>query len=237
MARAFISYTGEDISVAQQVCALLEDNGQSCWIAPRDVRGGETWAGEIVTAIQESTAVLVIVSVSASASKHVAREINLADGLDKPIIPLRVDDAPLGGELQYLLGNRQWVAIQPGGGEAGREELIKRLRELEGKAPAVQKPVLRAFVTWERKRMVGAFAFAVLLGILAGWGGASVSADTGTADRELVNSCYDSLQRLPTLAQLPSQTVQGLSTAIDGHVARCSPMFDSITSAQRRSSP
>ena len=33
----FVSHASEDHALAEQVCALLEQRGLKCWIAPRDV--------------------------------------------------------------------------------------------------------------------------------------------------------------------------------------------------------
>ena len=49
----FISYSVKDKNVADAVCANLEAGGIRCWIAPRDVGTGGTWAEEIVQAIRQ----------------------------------------------------------------------------------------------------------------------------------------------------------------------------------------
>jgi TIR domain len=55
MARdVFISYAHLDGAVADRLRALLEENGLSCWIAPRDIVPGMTWADAIVEALQQS---------------------------------------------------------------------------------------------------------------------------------------------------------------------------------------
>ena len=51
---AFVSHAKEDLKAAQAITAALEKRGLKCWIAPRDVRPGRTYAGEIIKGIERS---------------------------------------------------------------------------------------------------------------------------------------------------------------------------------------
>ena len=50
----FMSYASADLAVATLVCDALERAGITCWIAPRDVMGGDLYADSIVRAINTS---------------------------------------------------------------------------------------------------------------------------------------------------------------------------------------
>src|SRR4029079_14603835 len=54
----FISYASHDKAVSETVCKALEGAGLVCWMAPRDVVPGESFAGAIVHAI-DGTQVVV----------------------------------------------------------------------------------------------------------------------------------------------------------------------------------
>lgn len=41
----FLSYSSEDRTVADAVCAGLETQGIRCWLAPRCVEPGQDWVG------------------------------------------------------------------------------------------------------------------------------------------------------------------------------------------------
>ncbi len=41
----FISHSTKDKQWADQLCSSLETVGISCWIAPRDIQPGQSWAG------------------------------------------------------------------------------------------------------------------------------------------------------------------------------------------------
>ena len=105
----FISYASEDTVTANEVCEYLERHEAACWIAPRDVKPGAQYADAIVRAINESTAVLLVLSGSAVASSHVGREIERAASKHKHIIAFRIDAAALSPALEYFLSESQWI--------------------------------------------------------------------------------------------------------------------------------
>ena len=105
----FISYASEDTVTANEVCEYLEGHEAACWIAPRDVKPGAQYADAIVRAINESTAVLLVLSGSAVASSHVGREIERAASKHKHIIAFRIDAAALSPALEYFLSESQWI--------------------------------------------------------------------------------------------------------------------------------
>src|ERR1700722_6123493 len=90
-ARVFISYSSPDAAVAIEVCGALERNGQTCWIAPRDVAAGEFYADAIVRAIDAAKVVLLVLSKHAASSPHVVREIERATSKRCAVVSLRID--------------------------------------------------------------------------------------------------------------------------------------------------
>ena len=70
---------------------------------------GSSYHEEIVQAIENSRAVLLLFSSSANKSAHVLREVELAEQGRKPILPLRIDVSDPAGGLKYMLANKQWV--------------------------------------------------------------------------------------------------------------------------------
>jgi hypothetical protein len=84
----FISYASEDKTVADAVCVALEKAGVGCWIAPRDVVPGESYAGAIVHAIDSAKLLVLILSEHGGSSKHVLREVERASSKDHPVIAL-----------------------------------------------------------------------------------------------------------------------------------------------------
>ena len=114
-ARVFVSYASQDATTANHVVAALEQRGLKCWIAPRDVVPGTLYADEIIGAINEATAVVLILSKQAVESPHVGKEIERASSKRRPIIALRTDSAPLTRAFEYFLSESQWIDVLQGG--------------------------------------------------------------------------------------------------------------------------
>ena len=87
----FISYSSKDKYVADALCHYLEEHNIPCWIAPRDILAGQSWAGAIVKAIRECSAMVLIYSAESNTSHQVANEIDKAFSCAKIIIPFIVD--------------------------------------------------------------------------------------------------------------------------------------------------
>lgn len=109
----FISYSSHDKKVADAACARLEQRGRRCWIAPRDVGGGE-WGKAIVDGIREARIFVLIFSGHANRSPQVNREVERAVSKGIPIIPLRIEDVVPSDSLEYFISNQHWLdALTP----------------------------------------------------------------------------------------------------------------------------
>jgi TolB-like protein/Tfp pilus assembly protein PilF len=107
----FLSYASPDAAVANQVCEFLESHSVACWMAPRDVKPGAAYADAIVRAINEASALVLVLSGAAMASEHVSREVERAASKHKPVVAFRVDGANLSAELEYFLSRSQWIDV------------------------------------------------------------------------------------------------------------------------------
>src|SRR5450432_1800583 len=107
----FLSYASADAVVASQVCQALEAQSVLCWMAPRDVKPGAQYADAIVRAINNTKALVLVLSASAIGSSHVGREVERAASKHKQIIALRIDAAPLTPALEYFLSESQWIDV------------------------------------------------------------------------------------------------------------------------------
>jgi TolB-like protein/tetratricopeptide (TPR) repeat protein len=124
----FISYASQDTAVANAVVETLERNGVRCWIAPRDVIPGSHYADGIMLAISGAKALVLILSESALASKHVGKEVERASSKGLRIIALRTDDAPLTPAFEYFLSESQWIDVGVGGVAAVAAKLVEAVR-------------------------------------------------------------------------------------------------------------
>ena len=121
----FISYRDSvnDKAAAEKVCAHLEAEGFSCWIAPRDVLEGDDFGAAIVSAIQDCRVLVLIFSAAANASRQIARELKLADDAEKTVLPIRIEEVSPSGNFAFFLGAAQFLDAFGG----IREEHLKKL--------------------------------------------------------------------------------------------------------------
>lgn len=103
MRKVFISYEKHDAATATALCSFLEGDGVACWIAPRDIDAGEDYAGQIVRAVKDSKALVVICSDFTRNSGHVLNEVSIAFDQKVQIIPYSLGLVQLGDSLDYYL--------------------------------------------------------------------------------------------------------------------------------------
>jgi WD40 repeat protein len=110
----FVSYAHTDKATADAACALLEQRGIRCWIAPRDIEPGADWGSAVITAIKSCRAVVLVFSAAANTSPQILREVERSVHLGVPVIPVRVEDVMPEGALEYHLGTVHWLdAMSP----------------------------------------------------------------------------------------------------------------------------
>jgi TolB-like protein len=137
----FISYASRDAGVATALVESLERHGIACWIAPRDVDAGAPYADSIVRAISGAKALVLVLSENSVASMHVSKEVERASSKRRPVIALRIDDAPLSPALEYFVGESHWIDARAGGMDAALAKLISAIRKSAPTAPGVVAPV------------------------------------------------------------------------------------------------
>lgn len=109
----FISYSTRDKNMADAICHYLEESGVPCWIAPRDILAGQSWAGAIVKAIRGCAAMILVYSKESNSSHQVANEIDKAFSCAKVIIPFIMDSTPMNDDFDYYLSRKHWLIAYP----------------------------------------------------------------------------------------------------------------------------
>lgn len=84
----FVSYAREDHDVALRFTDDLRAAGIDVWIDQRDIRGGEQWDRAVEKALEESSAMLVILSPDAVQSRTVMDEVSYALEEGKHVVPV-----------------------------------------------------------------------------------------------------------------------------------------------------
>src|SRR2546421_11891803 len=129
----FLSQSAQDKAVADAVCAALEKAAVRCWIAPRDVQPGRSFAGEITRAIQQSKAMVLIFYAHSNNSQQVLREVQLAVSSHLHIIQLRIEDVRPNDDLTYFLSTPHWLDALTPPVEKHLQRLVAAVEALLGK--------------------------------------------------------------------------------------------------------
>ena len=127
MKEVFISYSTIDAINAETVRNILEKNGLSCWMAPRDILGGSNYTKEIPIAIRNCKVFVLILSKNAQSSQWVLKELDSAVNCGKVILPFMLEECILNDEFNFLLTGTQRYAAYQKKAEA-LETLISRIR-------------------------------------------------------------------------------------------------------------
>ncbi|MBC7986450.1 MAG: TIR domain-containing protein [Sphingomonadaceae bacterium] len=105
---AFISHHNSQEKVARHVKAVFERNGVIGWMAPDDIEPGLQFDRAIIEQVKKSDIIVLLFCAQSDQSKHVKREIMLAEDQDKLIYPVRLEAIEPSG-LAYWLQDYQWI--------------------------------------------------------------------------------------------------------------------------------
>ncbi len=105
----YISYAPRDKETAETVCRALEARQLSCWMAPRDVLPGQSFAQALGRAIHSARVFVLVFSSGTNESQQVERELDMAVSAGVPILPLRVEAVRPRESIEYYLAGHHWL--------------------------------------------------------------------------------------------------------------------------------
>lgn len=129
----FISHHSSQYEKARQVKAALAQAGIDGWLAPDDIDPGSAFDTQIIEQVKRSDAVVLLLCANSDQSRHVKRELMIADDEGKPLFPVRLENIEARG-LAYWLKDYQWIDWIGGKGD-GLDRLIAAIRQRLGDAP------------------------------------------------------------------------------------------------------
>jgi len=168
----FISHHSSQAGTARRLRDLLAKSGIRGWMAPDDIEPGVTFDQAIVDQVARSDAIILLLCAASDQSRHVKRELMLAEDHGKPIFPVRLEAvAPKG--LAYWLQDYQWIDWYGGGDEPiGRLIAIINRRpgdEAKPARPTAGGPAPGPVRTgWPGPRKAAYFMLGIVLLALAG---------------------------------------------------------------------
>ena len=139
--KVFICHSSQNKPIADAACAALESQRIPCWIAPRDILGGEEWGEAIINALSECQVVLLIFSLHANNSPQVRREIERAVHKQKVIVPFRIEDVMPSRAMEYALSNTHWLDAMTPPMERRLAELCDTISRILRRSDGAEQPV------------------------------------------------------------------------------------------------
>ncbi len=91
MSHLFISHSTKDKDYVRKLAAELRGRGFAVWVDDKAIRSGDVWETKIEEAVNDCSAVIVVMTKNAKESKWVKNEIDLAWELEKEIFPFLLD--------------------------------------------------------------------------------------------------------------------------------------------------
>jgi hypothetical protein len=125
----FISYPSARNEIATAMCAALEKNGITCWMAPRDILPGMTYADALIQAIDSSKVMVLVYSSETNKSPHILREVERAVHNNIPIIPVRVDNSDPSNAMLYYISTPHWLDAFVPPFEQYLDRLVKTIKQ------------------------------------------------------------------------------------------------------------
>ncbi len=135
----FISHSSKDKLVSDAVCSNLEHAGIRCWMAPRDIRPGDSWGSSIIKGIEDSRVMVIIFSEHANASQQVMREVERAVQKNVVVVPFRIDDVKPTADMEYFLSATHWLDAMTPEMDAHFDKLAATVKSILG-GPLVETP-------------------------------------------------------------------------------------------------
>lgn len=103
----FISHSHFDVEIAFNLCMALEQQGLSCWIAPRNVGIGH-YSTSIIEGIENSKALVLLLSSNSNNSTPVLSELESATNNHLLLIPVRIEDVMPTKSIGYYIRTKNW---------------------------------------------------------------------------------------------------------------------------------
>jgi TolB-like protein len=121
----FISYSRKDAELAFALAEKLRSSGATVWMDTLAIVAAQTWSAEIVNAIKECKALVVLLSPDSVASHNVTKEVALASEMRKTIVPIDVSECELNDAMIYALAGLHRISYHD-------EEALLRSLEKHG---------------------------------------------------------------------------------------------------------
>ena len=123
----FISYSTKDRQIAFDMVDFFESKGVGCYIAPRDIEPGGSYASKLTRAICNSKAIVLVASAAINESEHILNEVDIIVSENKYFVPFFIEEFEMNYDYRYYLGRKQRIIAYPGDPRNHFEKLLDAL--------------------------------------------------------------------------------------------------------------
>ena len=118
--KVFVSHSHADAELAAQVSEALRNEGLEVWDPDLNLLPGDNWAAEVARALEESEAMVVLMTADALSSPWVRREMEYALGAKRysnRLIPVAVGDRGSipAHDVPWIVRQLPWVELEDRG--------------------------------------------------------------------------------------------------------------------------
>lgn len=108
----FISYRRSDRELVAHIVRKLEERGAAVWY-DAEIEGGADWREIIVEALSSSDMLVIFFSEACNQSRQLKKELAIADNMEKPVVPILIENTKPKGAYLYELADRNWLQAFP----------------------------------------------------------------------------------------------------------------------------
>lgn len=127
----YISYADQDQDVAKEVAKRLSEAGYAVWYSAVEILPGDNWGLKVGEALEESEAMVVLLSPAALRSSRVRDEISFALGAvnycDR-LIPVQITSVNI-DRVPRMLREQRVVRYGPTNRDRAIREIVERLQQ------------------------------------------------------------------------------------------------------------
>ena len=185
----FISYSRKDTKIADEVCDALTLSGLRCFIDREGIDGGANFPEVLANMIDDSGVFLLLASKNSYQSKFTQAEILHAFKHKRSgcIIPYLIDDSHMPSDLEFLLGNVNWVDSREHPAK-DLPDIVKKALQNPNQGTVGGRKVRRKWYAWLALPLL-ALAIAGVALVLGNDMKAKKEQNTAKAHREAYLSC------------------------------------------------
>ena len=147
----FISYSRHDIEFVDRLAKDLSSGGFEVFIDREAIKGGDLWRQQIVEGIENSKVFLIVLSPDSVASDNVRKELDLAAGSGRRILPVSYRAVRLPDPFRYQLAGYPTIKIENENYSEGFRTLLEAVKQEIAKGQPDQAPGLVIDIQAQKK--------------------------------------------------------------------------------------